>query len=199
MSSKLAPLLVLLLVVGCKPRGERIIPIEESPSPPLPSAVTGVPPAPPVAIPKSPGVAGSVVGNGRAVPLRHVMVGRSEDPFRDGRYLAVLLLSDRPLNTATLRSDEWDLYGQTLDFEGIGLRVDETGTIQNLVIKHADLPYQTSGARVGDFDWTGDVVKGRLAEHGFFGKDRRPWSYAFAFHATVPPAPPASPAPLANP
>jgi hypothetical protein len=179
---------LLLLVVACTAPRERSAPGPEAAATPAatPSPAPDPSPLAAIPIPDAPGALGSVVANGKTVDIRHVYAGRAEDPFHPEKTLAVLLLSDRPLEPASFDAGVWQNYGQSLEFRGIGLRVADDGTVRNLLIKHDDIPYQTSGSRMDEFEWVGAVVKGRNDDHGHFGNGRIPWSYALAFNTTLP-------------
>lgn len=135
--------------------------------------------APAVPVPASPGAAGSVIANGKTIPIRHVYAGAIPDPEFPGRDRAVLFLSDRPL---VIKDSDWEVPG-AVEFEGILLAVSENGRVSFLRVKQGDLNFGFSGQKMDAFEWANGVVKGQETDYGDNEGDRI--SYGFAFNTPI--------------
>ena len=167
-------LMLLLPAAACTPAAEKAAPVSMASAAPAATATPVPEPSPvaPVEIPENQGAVGSVVADGRTSQIRHVYARTVEEdhPFRGRETLTVLLLSDRVLIPSTFGKDVWKYYGQSLEFEGMALRIAEDGTMRTLMLKRKVGSYQQSGtAKMDDFLRAGAVVSGRGAQHGVSG------------------------------
>jgi hypothetical protein len=135
--------------------------------------------APAVPVPTSPGAAGSVIANGKTIPIKHVSAGAIPDPEFPGHDRAVLFLSDRP---HVIKDSDWDAPG-SVEFEGILLAVSENGRVSFLRVRQGDLNFGFSGQKMDAFEWANGVVKGQETDYG--DNEGQRISYGFAFNTPI--------------
>jgi hypothetical protein len=141
--------------------------------------------APQVPVPEAPGAAGTVIANGKTIPIRHVYARAVPDPQYPGRDRAMMFLSDRPL---VLPEAAWQGGAGDVDFEGLLLAVSEDGRVSFLRVRQGTLDYGTQGQKMDGFEWANGVVKGHETDYGDHEGQRI--SYGIAFHTPIakPPA-----------
>ena len=148
--------------------------------------------APAVPVPEAPGAAGSVIANGKTIPIRHVYARAVHDPQNPGRDRAMMFLSDRPL---VLPEAAWEGGANEVDFEGLLLCVSEDGRVSFMRVRQGTLDYGLQGQKVDGFEWTNGVVKGHETDYGDHENQRLSWGVAF--HTPIAKAP--APKPAAKP
>jgi hypothetical protein len=136
--------------------------------------------APKVAVPAAPGAAGSVIANGKTIPIRHVYARAVPDPQYPGRDRAMMFLSDRPL---VLPEAAWEGGAGEVDFEGLLIAVSEDGRVSFLRVRQGTLDYGSQGQKMDGFEWANGVVKGHETDYGDHEGQRI--SYGIAFHAAI--------------
>jgi len=136
--------------------------------------------APQVPVPEAPGAAGSVIANGKTIPIRYVYARAVPDPQFPGRDQAKLFLSDRAL---VLPETAWKGWGSDVDFEGMVLAVSENGRVSFLKVRQGTLDYGTQGQKMDGFEWKDGVVKGYETDYGDHEGQRI--SYGIAFNPPI--------------
>jgi len=136
--------------------------------------------APQVPVPEAPGAAGSVIANGKTIPIRYVYARAVPDPQFPGRDQAKLFLSDRAL---VLPETAWKGWGSDVDFEGMVLAVSENGRVSFLKVRQGTLDYGTQGQKMDGFEWKDGVVKGYETDYGDHEGQRI--SYGIAFNTPI--------------
>ena len=136
--------------------------------------------APQVPVPAAPGAAGSVIANGKTIPIRYVYARAIPDPQFPGRDQAAMFLSDRPL---VLSDAAWQGGAGDVDFEGLFLSVSENGRVSYLKVRQGTLDYGTMGQKMDGFEWKDGVVKGYETDYGDHEGQRI--SYGIAFNTPI--------------
>jgi hypothetical protein len=136
--------------------------------------------APKVAVPAAPGAAGSVIANGKTIPIRHIYARAVPDPQYPGRDRAMMFLSDRPL---VLPEAAWEGGAGDVDFEGLLLSVSEDGRVSFLRVRQGTLDFGLQGQKMDGFEWANGVVKGHETDYADHEGQRI--SYGIAFHTPI--------------